>query len=105
MNAVIKLLKVDFLTNKKSIGAWKMIAYLSFLTVLMITSGHMTDKKSYQIQVLERQVVILKSELVALQSQLLEASKLPPKLQIAQSQYIEQSVEPPIEIKIENIEL
>lgn len=105
MKSIIKFLKVDFLTNKKSVGAWKMIAYLSFLSVLMITSGHITDKKSYQVQFLEKEVVVLKSQLIELQSQLLEVSKLPTRLQIAESQYIEQSVETPIEIKIENLEL
>ncbi|MCY3998370.1 MAG: FtsL-like putative cell division protein [Flavobacteriaceae bacterium] len=105
MNSIVKILKVEFLTNKKSIGAWKMIVYLSFLGGLMITSGHIMDKKSYQIQELEKQVVILKTELIDLQGQLLEVSKLPPKLELAQTQYIEQSVETPIEIKIENIEL
>ncbi len=105
MNSIIKILKVDFLINKKSIGTWKMIVYLSFLGALMITSGHIMDKKSYQIQKLEKQVAILKTELIDLQGQLLEVSKLPPRLEIAKSQYIEQSMETPIEIKIENIGL
>ncbi len=105
MNSIIKILKVDFLINKKSIGTWKMIVYLSFLGALMITSGHIMDKKSYQIQKLEKQVAILKTELIDLQGQLLEVSKLPPRLEIAKSQYIEQSMEAPIEIKIENIGL
>ncbi|MCY4161357.1 MAG: FtsL-like putative cell division protein [Flavobacteriaceae bacterium] len=105
MKSIVKLLKVEFLTNKKSVDIWKMIAYLTLLSALMITSGHIMDKKMYQIQVLEKQVVILKAQLIESQSYLLEVSKLPPRLKIAESQYIEQTLETPIEIKIENIEL
>ncbi|MCY4561164.1 MAG: FtsL-like putative cell division protein [Flavobacteriaceae bacterium] len=105
MKPIVQLLNVDFLTNKKSIRTWSMIAYLSFLGVLMISSGHITDNKSYRIQILERQVFILKTELIDLQAQLLEVSKPPPRIKIAQGVYLEQPITAPIEIKIEHIEL
>ena len=105
MSSFLKVLKLDFLTNKRSSATWLMIIYLSFLIILMIVSGHLVDIKTYRIESLNEQVRNLKTELINEQIELLEIKELPLSIDIKGEKSISPSQASPIRIQIENQEL
>ena len=47
MNNLRSFLNIDFLVRENAVKNWRMILFLSFLAVIMISSGHSADKKIY----------------------------------------------------------
>lgn len=104
MSSFLKVLKLDFLTNKRSSSTWLMIFYLSFLVILTIISGHIVDIKTYRIESLNEQVRNLKTELINEQIELLEIKELPLTIYMEGEKSISPSETSPIRIQIENQE-
>ena len=61
---IISLIKMDFLTKNDSYKNWRMIFFISFLTLIMISSGHSSDNKVFKISDLNHEIRALKSEFV-----------------------------------------
>ncbi len=55
---------MEFLLNEEGFRNWKMIIYLSILALIMIASGHSTDRKIFKIALLNDDLKMLKSEFV-----------------------------------------
>ena len=64
MKQFLSLLKMDFLVNDLEFRNWKMIIYLSILALIMIASGHSTDRKIFKIAQLNDELKKLKSEFI-----------------------------------------
>ena len=64
MKQFLSLLKMDFLVNDLEFRNWKMIIYLSILALIMIVSGHSTDRKIFKIAQLNDELKMLKSEFI-----------------------------------------
>ena len=64
MKQFLSLLKMDFLVNDLEFRNWKMIIYLSILALIMIASGHSTDRKIFKIAQLNDELKMLKSEFI-----------------------------------------
>ncbi|PDH46132.1 MAG: S-adenosyl-methyltransferase [Flavobacteriales bacterium MED-G15] len=64
MKSLISLLKMEFLVNDESFRNWRMIIYLSLLALIMIASGHGTDRKIFRIAQLNDDLKMLKSEFI-----------------------------------------
>ena len=68
---IISLIKMDFLTKNDSYKNWRMIFFISFLTLIMISSGHSSDNKVFRISDLNHEIRALKSEFVIQRSELM----------------------------------
>ena len=64
MKQFLSLLKMDFLVNDVAFRNWRMIIYLSTLALIMIASGHSTDRKIFKIAQLNEEIKMLKSEFI-----------------------------------------
>ena len=64
MKQFLSLLKMDFLVNDVAFRNWRMIIYLSILALIMIASGHSTDRKIFKIAQLNDELKMLKSEFI-----------------------------------------
>ena len=64
MKQFLSLLKMEFLVNDEEYRNWRMIIYLSILALIMIASGHSTDRKIFKIAQLNDELKMLKSEFV-----------------------------------------
>ncbi len=64
MKQFLSLLKMDFLVNDVAFRNWRMIIYLSILALIMIASGHSTDRKIFKIAQLNEEIKMLKSEFI-----------------------------------------
>ena len=70
-NKIISLVKMDFLTKNDSYKNWRMIFFISVLTLIMISSGHSSDNKVFKISDLNEEIRALKSEFVIQRSKLM----------------------------------
>ena len=64
MKHFLYLLKMEFLVNDEEFRNWKIIIYLSILAMIMIASGHATDRKIFKIAQLNEELKMLKSEFI-----------------------------------------
>jgi hypothetical protein len=55
---------MEFLVNDVAFKNWRMILFLSVLSLVMIASGHEADRKIFQIAQLNDDIKMLKSEFV-----------------------------------------
>ena len=71
MNHFLYLLKMEFLVNDEEFRNWKIIIYLSILAMIMIASGHSTDRKIFKIAQLSEELKMLKSEFIEYRTDLM----------------------------------
>jgi len=64
MKKLLSILKMEFLVNDVAFKNWRMILFLSVLSLVMIASGHEADRKIFQIAQLNDDIKMLKSEFV-----------------------------------------
>ena len=55
---------MEFLVNDVAFKNWRVILFLSLLSLIMIASGHAADRKIFQIAHLNDEIKMLKSEFV-----------------------------------------
>ena len=71
MKQFLSLLKMEFLVNDDEFRNWRMIIYLSILAMIMIASGHSTDRKIFKIAQLNEELKMLKSEFIEYRTDLM----------------------------------
>ena len=71
MKHFLYLLKMEFLVNDEEFRNWKIIIYLSILAMIMIASGHATDRKIFKIAQLNEELKMLKSEFIEYRTDLM----------------------------------
>jgi len=64
MKKLLSILRMEFLVNDDAFKNWRVILFLSLLSLIMIASGHTTDRKIFQIAQLNDDLKMLKSEFV-----------------------------------------
>lgn len=99
-NGIFAVLKGTFLTNEDAPKNWGMIAYLSVLALVMISSAHRADQKVVAISELNEEVKELHSQYVETKTRLtkkqLESSIKP----LMAQKGIYPSENPPVKIKV-----
>lgn len=65
---VLNILKGKFLVSNDAVKNWKFIFFVSLLAVVMIASSHSADKKVFEIDRINRDVMKLRSEFVAVRA-------------------------------------
>tara|TARA_B100000609_G_C17026190_1_gene336346 strand:+ start:142 stop:453 length:312 start_codon:yes stop_codon:yes gene_type:complete len=64
MRGILSILNFEFLVKDNAFKNWRIILYVLMLSVIMIASGHSTDKKIFQIASLNEEIRLLKSEFI-----------------------------------------
>ncbi len=64
MKKLLSILRMEFLVNDYDFKNWRVILFLSILSLIMIASGHGTDRKIFHIAQLNDDLKMLKSEFV-----------------------------------------
>ena len=64
MKKLLSILRMEFLVNDVAFKNWRVILFLSFLSLIMIASGHAADRKIFQIAYINDEIKMLKSEFV-----------------------------------------
>ena len=71
MKKILSILRIEFLVNDVAFKNWRMILFLSVLSLVMIASGHAADRKIFQIAQLNDDIKMLKSEFVEQRTELM----------------------------------
>ena len=64
MKRFSSLFKMEFLVNDYAFKNWRVILFLSLLSLIMIASGHAADRKIFHIAQLNDDLKMLKSKFV-----------------------------------------
>ena len=64
MKKLLSILNIDFLIHNDALKNWRMILFLSVLTLVMISSGHSADRKIFKIAALNSELKTLKSDFI-----------------------------------------
>ena len=64
MKKLLSILRMEFLVNDYAFKNWRVILFLSLLSLIMIASGHAADRKIFQIAQLNDDLKMLKSKFV-----------------------------------------
>jgi len=102
MNNLRSILNIEFLVKDDALKNWRMILFLSFLAVIMISSGHNADKKIFKIASLNTEIKELKSEFIEVKKQLLILKKESTVTKVLAENGVRPASSPPIKIIISN---
>lgn len=102
MNNLRSLLNIDFLVRDNALKNWRMILFISFLAVIMISSGHSADKKIFKIASLNNEIKALKSDFIETKKKFLILKKESSITQKLKGKGIGPASLPPIKIVISN---
>lgn len=102
MNNLRSLLNIDFLVRENAVKNWRMILFLSFLAVIMISSGHSADKKIFKIASLNVEIKALKSDFIEGKKELLRLKKESSVTGKLEEKDVGPASSPPIKIVLSN---
>ena len=64
MKQLLSFLNIEFLIKDDALKNWRMILFVSFLALLIISSGHLADRKIFKIAQLNNELKEMKSQFV-----------------------------------------
>lgn len=97
---IYDVLKGKFLVDEDALKNWVLILFLTFLALMMISSSHSVDKKVQKIAKMNRSKKELRSQFVALRSDLMKVKMESNIEKQVMNKGLYVSTEPPIKIKI-----
>lgn len=100
MNRLVSLLNIDFLIKGNSFKNWRVILLLSVVALFIISTGHQTDKKIFQIARLNNELREMKSEFVEKREYLIELRMESRIIEALRNRGIGPSKNPPIQLII-----
>lgn len=71
MRQLLIFLNIEFLIKDDALKNWRLLLFLSFLALVVIASGHSSDKKIYLIANLNSEIKEIKSEFVETRAKLM----------------------------------
>ncbi len=96
------IIKGKFLASEDSLKNWKLIIFLSFLALVMISSSHSADKKVHKISKLNAKVKELKSEYVDVRMVLMQSKMESRIIAAMEGKGFQPSSTPPKRIRIKS---
>jgi len=102
MNQLLSLLNIDFLIKDDALKNWRMILYLSLLALIIISSGHLADKKIFEIAQLNNELKEMKSEFVEKRAYLMELKMESRVIKSLQEIGIKPAKMPPVKLIVES---
>ncbi|WP_339610789.1 FtsL-like putative cell division protein [uncultured Planktosalinus sp.] len=99
---IVDILKGKFLINEDAFKNWKFIIFLSLLALIMISSAHSADKKVHKIAQINNEVKELRSEFVAVRSNLMKIKMESKVVNQLEKKGLKPSENPPFKIVIKS---
>jgi len=101
MKRFLAFLNIEFLLKNNALKNWRMIIFLSFLALIMISSGHSADQKIFTIAAYNYEIKALKSVFVEQKAKLMNLKKETTIMQTLGDSGLGPAKTPPINIVIE----
>jgi hypothetical protein len=100
MKQLLSFLNMEFLVKDDALKNWRMILFVSFLALLIISSGHLADRKIFQINELKE----MKSQFVEKRAYLMELKMESRVTESLREKGIKPAKTPPLRLVIESKE-
>ena len=104
MKKLLSILRMEFLVNDVAFKNWRMILFLSVLSLVMIASGHEADRKIFQIAQLNNELKEMKSQFVEKRAYLMELKMESRVTESLREKGIKPAKTPPLKVVIESKE-
>ena len=101
MNKLLSFLNIEFLIKDDALKNWWMILFLSFLALVVISSGHMADRKIFKIARLNNELKEMKSNFVEKRAYLMVLKMESRVAEALREKGIKPSKNPPIKLIVE----
>jgi isopentenyl phosphate kinase len=101
MNKLLSFLNIEFLIKDDAFKNWWMILFLSFLALVVISSGHMADRKIFKIARLNNELKEMKSNFVEKRAYLMVLKMESRVAEALREKGIKPSKNPPIKLIVE----
>lgn len=102
MKQLLSFLNIEFLTKDDALKNWRMILFLSLLALIIISSGHLADKKIFEIAQLNNELKEMKSEFVEKRAYLMELKMESRVIESLREIGIKPAETPPVKLKVES---
>ena len=102
MKQLLSFLNIEFLTKDDALKNWRMILFLSLLALIIISSGHLADKKIFEIAQLNNELKEMKSEFVEKRAYLMELKMESRVTESLREIGIKPAKTPPVKLKVES---
>lgn len=97
---LLNIVKGKFLVSEDAIRNWKFILFVSALAVIMIASSHSADKKVFEIDKLNNEVMKLRSEFVDVRATAQQMRLESSVMEKVKARGLGPSLDPPKKIKV-----
>jgi isopentenyl phosphate kinase len=101
MNKLLSFLNIEFLIKDDALKNWWMILFLSFLALVVISSGHIADRKIFKIARLNNELKEMKSNFVEKRAYLMVLKMESRVAEALREKGIKPSKNPPIKLIVE----
>jgi len=101
MNKLLSFLNIEFLIKDDAFKNWWMILFLSFLALVVISSGHIADRKIFKIARLNNELKEMKSNFVEKRAYLMVLKMESRVAEALREKGIKPSKNPPIKLIVE----
>ena len=101
MKSLRSILNIDFLVKEDALKNWRMILFLSLLALIIISSGHLADKKIFEIAQLNNELKEMKSEFVEKRAYLMELKMESRVIESLREIGIKPAKTPPVKLTVE----
>lgn len=102
MKQLLSFLNMEFLVKDDALKNWRMILFVSFLALLIISSGHLADRKIFQIAQLNNELKEMKSQFVEKRAYLMELKMESRVTESLREKGIKPAKTPPLRLMIES---
>lgn len=100
MKQLLIFLNIEFLIKDDALKNWRFLLFLSFLALVIIASGHSSDKKIYTIAKLNTELKEIKSEFVETRAALMRLKMETQMIQQLADKGVGPATSPPIKLTV-----
>lgn len=100
MKQLLVFLNIEFLIKDDALKNWRLLLFLSFLALVIIASGHSSDKKIYEIAKINNEIKEIKSEFVETRATLMRLKMETRMIQQLANKGVGPATTPPIKLSL-----
>lgn len=100
MRQLLVFLNIEFLIKDDALKNWRFLLFLSFLALVIIASGHSSDKKIYAIASINAEIKEIKSEFVETRARLMRLKMETRMIQQLADKGVGPATTPPVKLTL-----
>ena len=98
MKRLLSFMNIEFLVKDDALKNWRLILFISFLALFVISTGHQTDRKIFEIAQHNNEIKEMKSEFVEKRAYLMDLKMESRVVKSLQEKGVKPAKNPPIKL-------